>query len=90
MGYILPVENYQYMEYQKRVTKEQHDPFPIEKLYPTYFHLTYNEEKNQKQEYQGNPRQFTKQKTTQSIDDKLVEKIQADLTGKGKLFSENI
>ncbi|WP_347835521.1 hypothetical protein [Gracilibacillus sp. JCM 18860] len=37
-GYVIPVENYQYQQYQQRVTKRERDPFPIERLYQ--FNLT--------------------------------------------------
>lgn len=92
MGYIMPIDNYQYQKYQERVTKEEKDPFPIEKLYPIPFQQQYH--------YKNTEEEFTRSNSTQADNNEMElldkekltfvkeqnQQIYANITGKGKRF----
>lgn len=87
MGYVLPINHYQYYDYQIRTIKEKSDPFPIEKPYKTILRTDYHDNhRNQinikSSDHSGinlsKPRPPT------------AESIYAELTGKGRNFSSTI
>ncbi|KAB8139085.1 hypothetical protein F9U64_01425 [Gracilibacillus oryzae] len=89
MGYILPVDNFQYQQYHNRVTKTERDPFPIEELYPIQFNMDYESEKLKEktgQKYES-PEVFGKQSSSYISSSSIKnEKIYAQVTGKGREF----
>ncbi|UOQ86491.1 hypothetical protein [Gracilibacillus salinarum] len=92
MGYIMPVENYQYQQYHQRVTKEKRDPFPIEKVYPVQHDTTYEESQTNREEVlpypaQGNHRRLVMNEQPES---KRKAHIYAQVTGKGKHFQAKV
>ncbi|MGP4041144.1 hypothetical protein ACTWP4_14790 [Gracilibacillus sp. D59] len=92
MGYIMPVENYQYQQYHNRVTRKERDPFPIERLYPIQFGMRYKEERTKEEpkkivipqqkkrnhEYVTEPENQTK------------HTVYAEVTGKGGKFEATV
>ncbi|SES26085.1 hypothetical protein SAMN04487944_1296 [Gracilibacillus ureilyticus] len=89
MGYIIPIENYSYQQYQSRITKEERDPFPIEELYPVQFNMHYENEKLKEK-----PKDSMNFKQTagthvygQAVPGSIRnEKVYAEVTGKGRQF----
>ncbi|MDZ5470383.1 hypothetical protein SM124_01345 [Bacillus sp. 31A1R] len=88
LGYIAPVNHYQYSQYAERDLRKPHDPFhfvPINKIKPL---------KNQ--EFQP----FTKEEAVRKPHNKSkslqknrrfdIEKAYSEITGKGKYFSESV
>ncbi|MFC4403272.1 hypothetical protein [Gracilibacillus xinjiangensis] len=92
MGYIMPVDNYQYQQYHNRVTKEERDPFPIEKLYPVQFNMQYDREKLKEKaedttnnsEAETRMRKAAHYLTRKST---INDKVYAEVTGKGQQFA---
>ncbi|WP_208590201.1 hypothetical protein [Gracilibacillus suaedae] len=92
MGYIMPVENYQYQQYHNRVTREERDPFPIERLYPIQFGMRYKEERTKEkpkriiipQQKKRRRHQVTVQKSQPN------HMIYAEVTGKGGKFEATV
>ncbi|SFD39257.1 hypothetical protein SAMN05216238_101124 [Lentibacillus persicus] len=87
MGYILPINHYQYYDYQRRTIKEKQDPIHIEKPYKTILRTEYNNQlRNQTATGQNNNTdlKLTKPKSP------AAEKMYAELTGKGQHFSTTV
>ncbi|WP_188455661.1 hypothetical protein [Virgibacillus oceani] len=89
MGYVLPIQPYQYNDYQNRVMKDKQDPFYIEKPYKIIFDAKHRDilQSNSEQEIaqpSDKPQQVFQPKKSQ------VDKIYATITGKGRHFSESI
>ncbi|MDX8045811.1 hypothetical protein SH601_07385 [Gracilibacillus sp. S3-1-1] len=87
MGYIIPVEHYQYQQYHNRVQRSTQDPFPIERLYP--IQLGMHDRKMKTKE------SFKKRKMTSSIKSQPSELVVHDtayagVTGKGKHFEASV
>ncbi|MBP1947214.1 hypothetical protein [Virgibacillus litoralis] len=87
MGYILPINHYQYKDYQQRVTEDKQDPYYIEKPYKAMLEA----------KHLDIARQEARLRTIRDSDHKLsavksptAEKILADVTGKGLHFSDSI
>ncbi|GAE94275.1 hypothetical protein JCM21714_3415 [Gracilibacillus boraciitolerans JCM 21714] len=93
MGYIMPIENYQYQQYHQRVTQQEHDPFPIERLYPIQSSMYYNQERS-KEEPRKNLIPQTKVRNTNKSKDIENEhpkhKIYSEVTGKGINFQAKV
>ncbi len=93
MGYVIPVDNYQYQQYQNRVTNEKRDPFPIEKLYPIQFGMHYKQEHTKEDPKKGyTPITKNRQVNTPSYEEEYHQKhiIYAEVTGKGKNFQAKV
>lgn len=45
MGYILPISNFQYNDYQRRITKEKIDPYAIEGPFKVAFDIQHEQVK---------------------------------------------
>ncbi|ENH95914.1 hypothetical protein J416_13559 [Gracilibacillus halophilus YIM-C55.5] len=98
MGYIMPVENYQYHQYQNRVNTQEHDPMPIERLYPIQFSMQYNRQKTEERQQ----RQYSPDHGNQTIGKKRTdnraqykpnhqrEAVYAEVTGKGGQFQAEV
>lgn len=87
VGYILPINHYQYKDYQQRVTEDKQDPYYIEKPYKAILEA----------KHQDIARKEGRLETTRESSYKLsavksptAEKIHADVTGKGRYFSDSI
>lgn len=91
MGYILPITQYQYQEYQNRVTKKRQDPYYIEQPYKVILDTKTKELKEGKawEDGNGNPVENGNDKQLQ-FEKPNNEKLYAKLTGKGRHFSESI
>lgn len=87
MGYVIPVENYQYQQYQQRVTKRERDPFPIERLYPIQLDRNYDRlrEKDVEQALLKKARVKQEQKDLEYMKS-INNEIYAKMTGKGRQF----
>lgn len=90
MGYILPLPHFQYRDYHSRVVQDKQDPFFIEKLYKAELNI---QAKNEEQKAgmginkdHGKKELFTPESVHKSVGS---EKIYADVTGKGRYFSES-
>ncbi|RCW69762.1 hypothetical protein [Saliterribacillus persicus] len=101
MGYIIPVENYQYQQYQQRVSQPARDPFPIERLYPIPHQQPYNDEERVADNRQDNEhrreseqkRQVTSYvaiKKEADILEPVREKVFSEITGKGQFFKAEV
>ncbi|QKY68628.1 hypothetical protein [Lentibacillus sp. CBA3610] len=86
MGYILPINHYQYSDYQNRV-REKTDPFHIEKPYKTILRTDYyNHHRNQAA---VTPSEDAELKLS-TPKPPTADKLYAELTGKGRHFSSTI
>ncbi|SHM40844.1 hypothetical protein [Gracilibacillus kekensis] len=93
MGYIMPVENYQYQQYHNRVTKNERDPFPIEKLHPIQFSMRYKQERSkeeQKRKYIPKTKQRNMNRIPEEENYHPKQKIYAEVTGKGVNFQAKV
>ena len=110
MGYILPVTNYQYIQYAEREIGTDYDPFQIRKI--SRIRKEDPVEKGQEQEQQSvGPLQKRDERQQvarmqmaatdfrnpqidriykKRVNPALVSKTYADITGKGKHYSESI
>ncbi|WP_106497948.1 hypothetical protein [Lentibacillus sp. Marseille-P4043] len=88
MGYVLPISQYQYTDYKQRVIKEKQDPFYIESPYKVILDS----------QHQDIPQEHTQRASTINTSNDHVEKpvhdgaekVYANITGKGRIFSESI
>ncbi|WP_164669445.1 hypothetical protein [Virgibacillus doumboii] len=87
MGYILPLPHYQYKDYQKRVTEYKQDPFYIEKPYKTILEPKHRDIADEHARLEASSNSIKKLTAPKVPTD---EKLYADLTGKGRHFSDTI
>ncbi|MGY0694237.1 hypothetical protein ACW2QC_15900 [Virgibacillus sp. FSP13] len=88
MGYVLPITQYQYMDYKQRLMKNKQDPFYIESPFKVILDS----------QHQDIPQKYTHQPHANTTSDDPVkrpfrygtEKVYADITGKGRNFSKSI
>lgn len=99
MGYILPVTNYQYIQYAERDTDTDYDPFHIGKINRIRKENPVQREKEQEQgevaaRMQKAAQEFSLPRADRIYKRKVhpivVSKTFAELTGKGKHYSETI
>ncbi|WP_163537051.1 hypothetical protein [Gracilibacillus sp. YIM 98692] len=94
MGYIMPIQHTTYQQYQKRVTRDQPDPFIIEKLYPVPFNMQYKREEQHQAKTptsSSTPRKHPNNTLLyQTNHFKAQEKWYAEITGKGRKFQAKI
>lgn len=84
MGYILPIQQYQYNDYQRRVTEVKQNPHFIDKPFKVILERQHQEIKH---EYERiNKTMYQKTSAAKPADEKLF----AVLTGKGRSFSRSI
>jgi len=94
MGYIMPVEQYQYQDYHNRITKEERDPFPIEKPYAIQFGIPYRQERTK--EFSFAPSIPELEQSTSNHNKHIVKQrevqhsVYAELTGKGGRFQAQV
>ncbi|MGN8644579.1 hypothetical protein ACTNEO_00660 [Gracilibacillus sp. HCP3S3_G5_1] len=94
MGYIIPVENYQYQQYHNRVKQEKSDPFPIEKLYPIQLamHDRKQQTKEETKKVKSDVQKQKKRKRKQVLEHEsnVEQTIYAEVTGKGVNFEASV
>lgn len=91
MGYILPITQFQYSDYQKRMLEDKQDLHNIEKPYKVFLDMEQKSDYDRKTHYEHskNERQTFYTSTTppkQTRSDPLYAKI----TGKGSLFNKSV
>ncbi|MYL50126.1 hypothetical protein GLV98_11570 [Halobacillus litoralis] len=99
MGYILPVNHYQYQDYQIRTTQHERSPFVLEKVFKTTLDskMKHNHPHGQDHvaDHLGTSIHVTKNthavnSVHPSIHRSDSEKILSNITGKGRYFSETV
>ena len=81
MGYILPVEQYQYNDYQRRVIREKQNIYHIQSPFKVVLERQHQEISSS---YDSKSRSAEKSSSTNRSSDELYNA----LTGKGRHFSE--
>lgn len=91
MGYILPITQFQYMDYQNRVIKNEQDPYFIEHPYKVVLDTKSRElEDEEGTRSGGQPYKYNDNYKPIHIEKPKTEKLYAKLTGKGRHISESI
>ncbi|WP_077623029.1 hypothetical protein [Sediminibacillus massiliensis] len=95
MGYILPIPLYQYQDYHERVTGKKPNPFFIERPYKANLNIKHKEietsqDQCEKQTGCKKPNHSAALFVPSMHKSKVAEKIYAEVTGKGRHFSESI
>ncbi|ARI77997.1 hypothetical protein [Halobacillus mangrovi] len=93
MGYILPVNHYQYQDYQKRTIPKQRSPFVLHKVYKATLdcNLTHSKNPNNQERQDSLTKTLhTSMEFHAGKSSGIREKIYSELTGKGQNFSETI
>ncbi|MFC7062820.1 hypothetical protein [Halobacillus seohaensis] len=98
MGYVLPVTNYQYQDYHKRVTPDQRSPFILDPVFKVTLDHKLKEHYNPREQKQKGSQHLRKNlHTPQTMYYKKQEDLTEDeqsayskITGKGQRFSESI
>lgn len=83
MGYILPIQQYQYNDYQKRVVKDKQNTQHIDKPFKVIL-------EKQHQDTSGEHDRLNKTKYPHTTPTQTDNKLFESLTGKGGHFSESI
>ncbi|SFA82816.1 hypothetical protein SAMN04488072_102157 [Lentibacillus halodurans] len=87
MGYLLPINHYQYYDYQRRIIKERPDPFHIERPYKTILRAAYHDHHRSQVSINSKERPDLKLRGPKLPE---AEKIYAEMTGKGRYFSNSV
>lgn len=87
MGYILPVQNFQYFDYHQRITEEKKNQYFINKPFKAVLEDQYQEVKDHPV---SNHTMLTKEHTEILSRNPKALRTKADLTGKGHLFNQYI
>lgn len=87
MGYMLPINHYQYEEYRKRITKDRQKPFYVNKPYKIVLGMQYRDISERGAKLPHNQTRLHKPKTEEKP---ALKKAYADITGKGRHFAERI
>jgi len=93
MGYILPIENYQYQQYQNRVTQPERDPYPVERPYPAQLDMAYEKQFANEDDYVPDSDIPTKMKQGLVVTNHTTsstEKIYAEMTGIGRTINKTV
>ncbi|MGR9050810.1 hypothetical protein ACQ4XT_19415 [Halobacillus faecis] len=99
MGYILPVNHYQYQDYQIRTTQHERSPFVLEKVFKAALDSNMKHNHPHKQDRVEDQRRKSIQITrnTHAVNSvhstfkrSGTEKILSNITGKGQYFSETV
>ncbi|SIS47897.1 hypothetical protein [Salimicrobium flavidum] len=101
MGYILPINNYQYQDYQNRVVQREHSPTGLENVWKVMLDQKVKERRQMREEDRLEYQQLTDlmytpstvhkvNKQSKSVPSHVQEKVYSDVTGKGAFFSESI
>ncbi|PAV29170.1 hypothetical protein CIL05_12290 [Virgibacillus profundi] len=87
MGYILPIEHYQYNDYQKRVIQEKRNPQFIERPFKVILEKQHQEIISEYDRLNGVPES---KRYPVGLDALNAERYYGELTGKGQKFSESV
>ncbi|GGF15271.1 hypothetical protein GCM10010954_12360 [Halobacillus andaensis] len=98
MGYILPIQHYQYQDYQQRVTSDERSPFALDRVFKVTLDHKLKEYYTPREQDRKNSQYLHHQlhtpKTVHYNEKKratdLEEKVYSEVTGKGQRFSETI
>ncbi|RWZ55118.1 hypothetical protein EQV77_10730 [Halobacillus fulvus] len=96
MGYILPINHYQYQDYHHRTIQKERSPFAMEKVIKASlehkFRYDYDQPNPQvrRNVYQKPPKQSLYAPESTRFSPGAHEKIYSKMTGKGRYFSENV
>jgi hypothetical protein len=97
MGYILPVNHYQYQDYQRRTLQTDRSPFMLEKVFKASLNgklKQHSQPREQgRKDYQSSRKLYTSydfHAGKEYIHSSQHEKIYSEVTGKGQNFSETI
>lgn len=94
MGYIAPVTNFQYADYQKRVITDERDPIYIERPFKvvleTQYEEVYDTEKLMEEERKLERIEDFNPHTFGNHQPRAYNRAAAAVTGKGQLFSEMV
>ena len=86
MGYILPVERYQYHDYQKRMIQDRQNNHFIEKPFKIVLEKRHQEVSNEYDRLNGVPKGFSQPRMNQAA----AEKLFGHVTGKGMNFTHSV
>lgn len=101
MGYIAPVNHYQYKDYQQRTVKTERSPYSLEGVFKATLDSKLEEDHQPREQDRIDYQDMTDKSlytpkhihVTQSVNQSSLMakgKIYSDLTGKGKNFSESV
>ncbi|WP_181349113.1 hypothetical protein [Thalassobacillus sp. CUG 92003] len=96
MGYILPVQPFQYQDYQNRTVQRDATPFTLERVFKATLDskLTDNKKEHPREEDRKEYQELSSKIITTShvhaAESTLAQEVYADVTGKGGRFSESI
>lgn len=96
MGYILPIQQTQYADYQNRTIQERKNLMYIDEPFQAYLNTTYQkanptdvrEYELLKEEHENNPKR--KNNDDQQTNRYINHTLFGELTGKGTLFNDEI
>lgn len=92
MGYVLPIDTYQYQNYQNRLTQPERDPYPIERIYPTQLDMSHQKMSDKSDtdmnEWSSNKNQSLT--IIKPIMNSESDEIYAEMTGIGQNINEMI
>ena len=101
MGYILPINHYQYQDYHHRVVQRERSPVGLDKVWKIVLDQKVKERKQMREEdrleYQQlndlmyTPSTIHKTKSkSRHVPSEVQEKVYSSVTGKGSYFSESV
>lgn len=88
MGYILPVERYQYYDYHQRTVNEKNNPVYIERPFKVVLEKQHEEITSEYERYL--PSSYKSIPLNPQMDNAIDSTTYAELTGKGRAFNETI
>lgn len=86
MGYILPVQNFQYYDYHRRINRTKKDPYFIGKPFKAILETEYEDIKNNTDQDVNKINDDTGQRVYQQH----MFEIAAQFTGKGTIYDTRI
>ncbi|MCA0969562.1 hypothetical protein LCM20_03020 [Halobacillus litoralis] len=102
MGYIAPINHYQYRDYHERTVKSEPSPYTLERVFKATLDSKLEEKHGQPREQDRLDYQDARKRllyappsihvthTLSESQTRAKEEIYSDLTGKGKNFSETV
>lgn len=90
MGYIMPVTNYQYNDYQKRVIEDKKDPIHIERPFKVVLETQHEEIVDEHRRKEKIELTEARKPFKYTANHMMYGKAAARITGKGQLFSEGV
>lgn len=98
MGYILPINHYQYQDYQRRTIQTERSPFALEQVFKATLDSKLEQHDQPREEDRKDYQDMSKQLFTPAhmhvghthTQPQANERIYSEMTGKGQNFSETI